>query len=121
MRIFNGNNSWIILVIAISGQLQGFSQLGDKRKFAINDTLPDMVFLNVLNFGSGNLRFSELRGKLIILDFWNHHCKPCVEAFPEIDSLQKKLSDRVQFILVNRESKDSTLRFFSRRRKIKKP
>jgi thiol-disulfide isomerase/thioredoxin len=57
----------------------------------------------------------------VILDFWHQRCLSCIEAFPKIDSLQKAFGGRVQFILVNTEGKDSTKRFFEKRKRIKAP
>ncbi|MBK8087718.1 MAG: redoxin domain-containing protein [Chitinophagaceae bacterium] len=55
---------------------------------------------------------SDFRNKLLILDFWNTTCISCIKAFPKLDSIQKLFGNRVQIVLVNRESKDSTIAFF---------
>lgn len=33
---------------------------------------------------------SELRGKVVLADFWATYCIPCVKALPELEALQKK-------------------------------
>ena len=67
---------------------------------------------NVLNYHRSKLSLGDFAGKYIILDFWNQGCVPCIAAFPEIDSLQKHFKDKLQIILVNKESKESTIAFF---------
>lgn len=37
------------------------------------------------------LRLSELRGKVVLVDFWASYCGPCVIAMPEIDRLRDEL------------------------------
>lgn len=40
------------------------------------------------------IRLSELKGQVVLLDFWASWCVPCRVSFPAIDSLQKELSGR---------------------------
>lgn len=83
--------------------------------------IPDYEFQNVFNYKSNTLRFTEFKGKAIILDFWEEHCLPCLAAFPKLQELQEKFSDRLQIVLVNQTSKDSTINFFKARKNIKVP
>ena len=91
------------------------------QKIKIGQEIPDMVLPDVINYSSTALKLSDFKGKSIIIDFWHHACVSCLKAFPKLDSLQRKFADKVQFILVNPESKDSTLRFFTKRNKIRLP
>lgn len=91
------------------------------QKISIGETLPEMELSNVINYRSDKLKISDFKGKLVILDFWNHYCSACIKSFPKLDSLQKNFNNDIQIILVNSESKDSTRRFFEKRPKIKHP
>jgi thiol-disulfide isomerase/thioredoxin len=54
-------------------------------------------------FGESNLKnlsLGSLKGKLVILDFWNTHCGPCVAAMPKLDSIQKEYGDKIQIITI---------------------
>jgi thiol-disulfide isomerase/thioredoxin len=88
---------------------------------AIGDVCPDVRLINYANGEAKSFSLADLKSKLIIIDFWGTGCTSCIKAFPKIDSLQKKFASKVQFILVNKESPDSTRRFFSKRNKIKIP
>lgn len=92
-----------------------------QKRLNIGDSLPSFSFENLLNYSSGALRFSDLKGKVILIDFWNHHCVPCFTAFPKLDSIQKKFSDKIQIILVNKEGREATIAFFKKWKKIKMP
>ena len=76
---------------------------------------------NVFNSSSDVLDFKSIKRKLIILDFWATNCYGCIASFPDVDSVQKLFHDKVQFIMVNQDTKDSTERFFTLRKKIKVP
>lgn len=98
--------------------IQSHSQ---QKQLSVGDKLPLLTLPNTINSKSGHLNFADYKGKAIIFDFWNQRCVPCIAAFPHLDSLQQQFGDEVQLILVNKESKDSTLNFFARRKKIKMP
>lgn len=42
----------------------------------------------------GNLRLSELRGKVVLLDFWATWCPPCLQMLPVIHDLHAEWKDR---------------------------
>ncbi len=85
------------------------------------ETWPDLQFKEVLNHHKPTLKFSDFPGKFFIIDLWAHSCAPCIEAFPHLDSLQAQFKDRLQIIMINPESKDSTVRYFQRMKKIYVP
>jgi thiol-disulfide isomerase/thioredoxin len=91
------------------------------QELAIGDVCPDVRLINYANGETKSFSLADLKSKLIIIDFWGTGCTSCIKAFPKIDSLQKKFAGIVQFILVNKESPDSTKRFFLKRPKIKIP
>lgn len=74
----------------------------------------DRIDIENLISASSEIPAEQLKGKWILLDFWSHTCIVCLQSFPELEALQKKFADQIQIVLVNRESKDSTDRFFSK-------
>jgi thiol-disulfide isomerase/thioredoxin len=71
------------------------------KELRTGDKMPDVPFGEVMNDLMGKARFSQLKGKLVILDFWNSNCSPCIAAFPEMEKLQKEFGNQIQIILVN--------------------
>lgn len=69
--------------------------------------------------GGGNLRLSDLKGKVVILDFWYKACAPCQKQMIEIQKLHGKHSrDSVVFVGVNTIDdpvKDKLVLFLSKR------
>lgn len=72
-----------------------------KKGLQIGDKMPDIPFGQVLNNKTGKQRFTELKNKLIILDFWSTSCATCIERFPEMEKLQKEFADQIVIFLVN--------------------
>lgn len=84
------------------------------------DAVPDTIIRGF--FGKDtSISLSSLRGKAIIFDFWGHGCRSCIESFPKMEELQERFRDSLVIIAINRESADSTSRFFKRFKKIKVP
>nr|WP_294795565.1 TlpA disulfide reductase family protein [uncultured Mucilaginibacter sp.] len=73
----------------------------DKKYLKVGDKMPDIVIANIMNSKIKSAKISDYKGKLILLDFWATHCIPCVEAFPEMDSLQRVFAGKLQVLLVN--------------------
>lgn len=116
--LFTIQRKFTVLVIC----LHGFMAINSSaQEIKIGNTIPDITINHVMNYSSSSIRLSEFRGKLLLLDFWGHGCHACVSGFPEMDSLQKKFNGKIQIILVNRESRDSTDKWFGRHKGIQKP
>ena len=46
------------------------------------------------------LSLDDLRGKVVVLDFWGTWCPPCVESVPELRTLHKRYSKEPSFMLI---------------------
>ena len=49
--------------------------------------------------GKAHLHLAELRGKIVLIDFWASWCGPCREALPQYDKLYSELA-RADFEIV---------------------
>lgn len=98
----------------------GSSLAQSLKALKISERMPDILLGKFLNKSQKQEKISDLRGKLIIFDFWNIRCSNCIASMPKMDSLQKRFKDSIQIIFVTKNSEDDVRNLFSRI-KIKKP
>lgn len=75
------------------------------QHLSVGDIMPDLKMNKLVDISEKEISFHELKGKLIILDFWNIRCLACIHAFPKLDSLQKLFPSQIQIVLVTKNSK----------------
>ncbi len=57
------------------------------------------------------INISDLKGKVVVIDFWATWCSPCVAEIPEMKQLYEKFkSQGVEFIGISLDQKSQTLR-----------
>jgi peroxiredoxin len=52
-----------------------------------------------LELGGKATRLSELRGKVVVLNFWATWCPPCVQEMPSLIALHQRIADRGGMVL----------------------
>jgi thiol-disulfide isomerase/thioredoxin len=69
--------------------------------------LTDLDYNWILAWGQNEpYYFSNLRDKVVIVNFWATWCPPCVAEMPELQSLYQKYGDRVAFVMVTNEKQE---------------
>ncbi len=71
------------------------------KPLTIGDTLPDITLYNVYNYPASTLQLSALKGKPILLDFWNRYCTSCIETFPALHELNDEFKNKFKIIMVD--------------------
>jgi thiol-disulfide isomerase/thioredoxin len=65
--------------------------ISGRKKSAIGSTVEDFT----LNDPQNNpMKFSSLKGKYVLIDFWGSWCGPCHVAFPRLKELYSKYHDK---------------------------
>lgn len=75
------------------------------------------ISVDLVNHPSGNSRMflGEIANtELLILDFWATWCAPCVAAIPKNMEIQQEYKDRMMFVLVSRENRETLMGFLDR-------
>ena len=72
---------------------------------------------------SNTMGIDQLRGKVVILDFWSTTCPPCLRQIAELEALQKQMThENVSIIGVTAGGEDlELLRNFAKDRNIRYP
>ncbi|MCY7377581.1 MAG: TlpA family protein disulfide reductase [Pyrinomonadaceae bacterium] len=50
------------------------------------------------NFTGENVKLADLKGKVVVLDFWATYCPPCLEGIPHLNDLQNKYGADLQIV-----------------------
>ena len=78
----------VLVFFALPTYRQGEASIAGK-------TAPDFALM--LSGKPGHL--SDLRGKVVVLNFWASWCPPCVEETPALNRLQQRISSRGGMVL----------------------
>lgn len=77
--------------LALRTQIQEkIREIRTKHKIKAPDFPPELEWLNVAR----PLNIKELRGKVVVLDFWTYCCINCLHILPDLKFLEEKYSNR---------------------------
>ncbi|HUQ49272.1 MAG TPA: TlpA disulfide reductase family protein [Terriglobales bacterium] len=60
----------------------------------------------------------ELRGKVVVLNFWATWCPPCVEEMPSLVAMQKQMRDKVTVLAISTDQDKAAYDRFIREKNI---
>ncbi|HLN64259.1 MAG TPA: TlpA disulfide reductase family protein [Symbiobacteriaceae bacterium] len=66
------------------------------------------------------VRLSELKGQIVLLNFWATWCGPCRQEMPHLDQLQKEMAGKVRVIALGADprEKPETLAAYAKDRQL---
>src|SRR5580658_4262106 len=78
---------------------------------------PPLVLAKLLQAPPGAVAsWEELRGKVVVLEFWDAECGPCIGAIPHLNDLADEFKDKpVQIIAITDDDEKTATDFLSRR------
>lgn len=87
---------WAVLVGALA-ILIGFAMPSYRQGEAsiAGKTAPEFSF----DQNGKSMRFSDLRGKVVVVNFWATWCPPCVEETPLLNRLEQRIASRGGMVL----------------------
>jgi FKBP-type peptidyl-prolyl cis-trans isomerase len=78
----------------------------------IGEQLPDFAIKRLINSSKSEIRSSDYKDRLLIVDFWTTWCPGCVAAMPKLDQLQKKFGNKIKILLVSPQSSNVVKQFW---------
>jgi thiol-disulfide isomerase/thioredoxin len=100
-------NTSLLKTITVATLLAG-TFLTAHAALKVGDTFPDLAGFSL----DGKLP-ADLKGKVVVVDFWASWCGPCKESFPAMNDLQKKYGDKgLVIIAVNEDEEKSDMQDF---------
>lgn len=79
------------------------------RNLSENLAEKDSILWNATfeNIAGEEVKLSDYKGKVVLVDFWETWCGPCLQVFPVMDSLQNEYPDDFVVLAVNLNNSDS--------------
>lgn len=90
------------------------------RHYSFGEKIPDIAISNILNYKTTSAKLSDFKGKIVILDYWATWCGSCISSFPKDEELQKNFGDKIQFLLITKESDRLVKDFIAKSKKYKR-
>ena len=107
----------IILTLCVCGFYENNAfALAGMNGPKIGDAPPPLILSETIQGPSINeINWDKLKGKVVVLEFWNTACAPCIEAISHLNDLVGQFSNRVVFISISDDNGDYLKKFLKRK------
>lgn len=85
-------------------QMQEFAKMMNGNSETIGTTAGAF---SVTDLEGNQWSLEDLRGEIVVINFWFIACKPCVQEIPELNELVEKYEERVKFLAFAADKKDA--------------
>lgn len=85
-----------IVFIALMVLLVSSSCTKEKKQAIEGDEAPDFTLSDI---NGSDVRMSDLRGKVVLIEFWATWCPPCRESIPAMNEIYKRYNEKGLVIL----------------------
>lgn len=91
-----------LVLLSTTFSIHGFSQL--ERDRSGNPIMSEGYFNSVIapmaleKIGGGTVKPSDFKGKILIIDFWQTWCGPCLVGFKGFQKAKKEWPDKIEII-----------------------
>lgn len=85
----------VLVLLFVLNAIWMVRMAGHVESVAIGRDAPDFRLRIVAGESAGReLALSDLRGKVVLVDFWSPYCEPCLDALPSLAALDRQYRAR---------------------------
>jgi thiol-disulfide isomerase/thioredoxin len=86
---------------------------GEENKKLLEEATKKLSALNLLTLDGKEVKLSDYKGKVVLVNFWASWCPPCKEEMPILEKVYQKYNDKNFLILaVNMDTSEGAMREF---------
>ncbi|MBN1597516.1 MAG: TlpA family protein disulfide reductase [Bacteroidales bacterium] len=98
--------------ISLLAFLLGLNIYTQIPNFPLDTTVRDASEFNLTDLEGNHYNSADLKGDIVILNFWGIKCKPCVDEIPDLNSVVEEFNtSNVHFIGITNGSEDELKEF----------
>jgi cytochrome c biogenesis protein CcmG/thiol:disulfide interchange protein DsbE len=99
----------IVIPLLVAAVLAGCVGCNDQPKLRlIGSPAPDFTVQDT----DRKVRLNDLKGKIVILNFWTSWCEPCIVEMPSLSQLQKQMGSQVTVLAVSTDDDPAAYHHF---------
>ena len=108
-NLSEGSVGGFFLLLALGALLSLSGCFTSSRPPHIGSVAPDFTVQD----GQNKVTLSQLRGQIVVLNFWATWCPPCVEEMPSLVEMQRRMKSKgVTVLAISMDADDGAYRHF---------
>lgn len=100
----------LCVLVCFLMSFSAFSQQAD----LIGKKVPSVHFKSILQHSEKQADIADFKGKVVILEFWETWCSPCIKALEHLDKIQSTFPESVQVISITSASEQRIKTFLEK-------
>ena len=100
------------LLLIILGAFVVQLTFAQSKPLIIGEQIPKLKLTHLFNTTAKSIDLDQLKGKIILIDFWTTYCPTCISGLERMDALQKKYKDSIFIIPVSPQKKEVVAKFW---------